>query len=199
MSERSSRKKAPRRSTGGTKPKKRKLPVRAQERVTWYTRFTWYRSRDTQGSRDIGDSLILNTQVVTLMKTSGCWWLLWPKSSPKSYICHQHILSPTSVTNIDVTFRLGRWIFYSTRFKTSKNKKSKFDDQYFESEESWDIQSQLHLLCPSITENGTISTKIRRLVEHTMHLELSCFLLDHSREREALFKKLQGIIHRWYT
>ena len=156
-------------------------------------------SRDTQGSRDIGDSLILNTQVVTLMKTSGCWWLLWPKSSPKSYICHQHILSPTSVTNIDVTFRLGRWIFYSTRFKTSKNKKSKFDDQYFESEESWDIQSQLHLLCPSITENGTISTKIRRLVEHTMHLELSCFLLDHSREREALFKKLQGIIHRWYT
>ena len=29
-----------------------------------------------------------------------------PKPSPKFYSCHQHILSPTSVTNIDVTICL---------------------------------------------------------------------------------------------
>ena len=35
-------------------------------------------------------------------------WMLvtkfrWPKPSPSSCNCHQHISSPTSVTNIDVT------------------------------------------------------------------------------------------------
>jgi len=34
----------------------------------------------------------------------GCWWPKRPKPSPTSKSCHQHISSPTSVTNVDVTF-----------------------------------------------------------------------------------------------
>ena len=34
-----------------------------------------------------------------------CWWPKWPKPSPTSSNCHPYILSPTSVTNIDVTPR----------------------------------------------------------------------------------------------
>ena len=86
-----------------------------------------------------------------------------------------------------------------TRFKTSKKKRSKFDKEFFESVESWDLQSQLHILCPALQEDGSISTKIRRLVEHTMNIELTCFLLDHSRDRDVLFKKLEGIIFRLYS
>ena len=39
------------------------------------------------------------------VKNSGCCWLKLAKPSPISYGCHQHISSPTSVTNIDVTSR----------------------------------------------------------------------------------------------
>ena len=37
-----------------------------------------------------------------MLRDRGCWWPKWPKPSPTSKNCHQHILSPTSVTNIDV-------------------------------------------------------------------------------------------------
>ena len=38
-----------------------------------------------------------------MLKDRGCWWQKWPKPSPTSQTSHQHIRSPTSVTNIDVT------------------------------------------------------------------------------------------------
>ena len=38
---------------------------------------------------------------VMLVVISGLWWPKWPKPSTTSYSCHQHISSPTSVTNID--------------------------------------------------------------------------------------------------
>ena len=36
-----------------------------------------------------------------MLRDKGCWWPKWLKPSPTSY-CHQHISSPTSVTNLDV-------------------------------------------------------------------------------------------------
>ena len=36
-----------------------------------------------------------------IWKDSGCWWPKWPKRSSTSTSCHQHISSPTSITNID--------------------------------------------------------------------------------------------------
>ena len=37
------------------------------------------------------------------VKDSWCWWPKWLKPSPISSIGHQHIPSPSSVINIDVT------------------------------------------------------------------------------------------------
>ena len=45
---------------------------------------------------DVGDWYLM------LMPNSRCWWR---DLSPTSKSCPQHILSPTSVTNIDVTVR----------------------------------------------------------------------------------------------
>ena len=40
----------------------------------------------------------------------GCWWLKWLKPAPTSSNCHQHISSPTSVTNIDVAVKSFNFI-----------------------------------------------------------------------------------------
>ena len=50
-----------------------------------------------------------------MLRDRGCWWAKWPKPSPTSSNCHQHISSPTSVTNIDVavTISLHSVIFYT--------------------------------------------------------------------------------------
>ena len=70
------------------------------------------------GDSDVGD-------IVMLVTDFGCWWqnnyvgdffryvddiLNVLNRSPTSQTCHQHIWSPTSVTNIDVTefFRHSR-------------------------------------------------------------------------------------------
>ena len=37
-----------------------------------------------------------------MFKDKGCWWQKRPKPSPTSQSCHQHISSPSSVSNIDV-------------------------------------------------------------------------------------------------
>ena len=73
--------------------------------------FTWTKK---WGNSDVGD--------LKLVTICGFWWHLfsagarrkskkkvgnwrpkWPKSSPTSYTCHQHISSLISVTNINVT------------------------------------------------------------------------------------------------
>ena len=44
---------------------------------------------------------VLSEGDLKLVMSFGCQ--KWPKPSPISYKCHQHILSPTSGTNMDVT------------------------------------------------------------------------------------------------
>ena len=39
----------------------------------------------------------------------GCWWRKWPKPSPTSQSCRQHISSPTLATNIDVAKKQLWW------------------------------------------------------------------------------------------
>ena len=46
-----------------------------------------------------------------MLRDRGCWWPKWPKPSPTSKNCHQHISSPTSVTNIDVARELNQFHF----------------------------------------------------------------------------------------
>ena len=69
----------------------------------------------------------------TLMsKMSGFWRPKWPKPSPTSYSCHQHISSPTSVTNVYVTesapslIFLNSWIDQSLKITVPSN--SGYDD-----------------------------------------------------------------------
>ena len=50
---------------------------------------------------DVGDWYLM------LVPSSRCWWRAL---SPTSKSCHQHIWSPTSVTNIDVTI-ISAWPF----------------------------------------------------------------------------------------
>ena len=75
----------------------------------------------TMGDSDIGDIVMLVTLWWWLIWESLCWRLFslcwWfflciksitniPNRSPTSQNCHQHIWSPTSVTNIDVTMTM---------------------------------------------------------------------------------------------
>ena len=53
---------------------------------------------------------MIELATVMLVTDFRCWWHLlnigdqkWSKPSLTSYTCHQHIWSPTSLTNIDVT------------------------------------------------------------------------------------------------
>jgi len=45
-----------------------------------------------------------------MLKYRWCWWRKWPKPSPTSQSCRQHISSPTFVTNIDVALEIRWWI-----------------------------------------------------------------------------------------
>ena len=78
------------------------------------------------------------------------------------------------------------------KVRQSKSKISKFDRDYLESEDSWDVQSQVHVAVPCITADGSISTNDKRVIEHTASPYLLAFLLDHSRGDELMMQYLRG-------
>ena len=49
--------------------------------------------------------MLVYTSPALVLNESGGWRSKWPTPSPTSFSCYQHISSPTSVTNIDVTDR----------------------------------------------------------------------------------------------
>ena len=56
------------------------------------------------GNRDVGDLKLETIQVCKrMLPYVGDKWMLVTKPLPTYYSCHQHISSPKSVTNIDVT------------------------------------------------------------------------------------------------
>ena len=99
---------------------------------TMWSQFSKFPQRKTATSTSVADVGGKNIKsptsckwqsVTVMLVTSLCWWLFplcwwfsqYLKSvtyilnrSPTSQTCHQHIWSPTSVTNIDVTSRSSR-------------------------------------------------------------------------------------------
>ena len=67
---------------------------------------------------------------------SLCWWFSQCiksvtnilNRSPTSQICHQHIWSPISVTNIDATLSNFSWNFYTFQFHVMQHKIFEFLD-----------------------------------------------------------------------
>ena len=85
-------------------------PFRAKHYLTWYHDGLHFGHAKTEKKiifRKSDRILILVTSFgcwcpTSMLKDRGCWWRKRPKPSPTSQSCHQHISSPTSVTNIDV-------------------------------------------------------------------------------------------------
>ena len=93
--------------------------------------FTTIYFNQLNGDSDVGDIVILVTQcwwrfwdvggrILMLMTSLGCWRPKWPTSSPTFYCCHQHISSPTSVTNIDVTRSTSKTTFQAVEARWSE-------------------------------------------------------------------------------